>query len=150
MKKILILSLLLTFYGCAISIGNKVADVADNNNIVTNGNSVYHSNGNSMIAFNKILPKKRAAFEMLNKTIIMPAIQRVNPSVYKSLTFLSPDDQNEDGTYTFLYIASPYLENEDYDILSILISVHGRPRAEEYFQLWLDCFAEEQKTLLFK
>ena len=42
------------------------------------------------------------------------------------------------------------LENEDYDILSILISVHGRPRAEEYFQLWLDCFAEEQKTLLFK
>ena len=150
MKKILILSLLLTFYGCAIPIGNTVADVADDNNVVTNGNSVYHSNGNSMIAFNKISPRKRGAFEMLNKTIIMPAIQRANLPVYNSLTFLAPDEQNEDGTYTFLYIANPYLENEDYDILSILISVHGRPRAEEYFQLWLDCFAEEQKTLLFK
>ena len=149
MKKILILSLLLTFYGCAISIGNKVADVADDN-IVTNGNSVYHSNANSMIAFNKISPKKRGAFEMLNKTIIMPAIERANLPVYNSLTFLAPDEQNEDGTYTFLYIANPYLENEDYDILSILFSVHGRPRAEEYFQLWLECFAEEQKTLLFK
>ena len=149
MKKILILSLLLTFYGCAISIGNKVADVADDN-IVTNGNSVYHSNANSMIAFNKISPKKRGAFEMLNKTIIMPAIERANLSVYNSLTFLAPDEQNEYGTYTFLYIANPYLENEDYDILSILISVHGRPRAEEYFQLWLDCFAEEQETLLFR
>ena len=42
---------------------------------------------------------------MLNKTIIMPAIQRVNPSVYNSLTFLSPDDQNEDGTYTETQIA---------------------------------------------
>lgn len=103
-----------------------------------------------MIAFNKISPRKRGAFEMLNKTIIMPAIERANLPVYNSLTFLAPDEQNEDGTYTFLYIANPYLENEDYDILSILISVHGRPRAEEYFQLWLDCFAEEQKTLLFK
>jgi hypothetical protein len=150
MKKILILSFLLTFYGCAISIGNKVADVADDNNVATNGNSVYHFDGHSMIAFNKISPKKRAAFEMLNKTIIMPAIQRANLSVYNSLTFLSSEEQNEDGTYTFLYIASPYLENEDYDILSILVAVHGRPRAEEYFQLWLDCFAEEQETLLFR
>ena len=65
MKKILILSLLLTFYGCAIPIGNNVADIPDNN-VVTNGNSVYHSNGNSMIAFNKISPRKRGAFEMLN------------------------------------------------------------------------------------
>ena len=80
----------------------------------------------------------------------MPAIQRVNPSAYNSLTFLSPDDQNEDGTYTFLYIANPYLENQSYDILSMLIEVHGRTRAEEYFKLWLGCFSEEQDTLLFR
>ena len=80
MKRILLILFVLTFYSCAVSIGN----------------SVYNSNANTMVAFNKILPKKRAAFEMLNKTIIMPAIQRVNPSVYNSLTFLSPDDQNED------------------------------------------------------
>ena len=54
MKKILILSFLLTFYGCAISIGNKVADVADDNNVATNGNSVYHFDGHSIIAFNII------------------------------------------------------------------------------------------------
>ena len=41
---------MLTFYGCAISIGNKVADVADDNNVATNGNSVYHFDGHSMIA----------------------------------------------------------------------------------------------------
>ena len=56
----------------------------------------------------------------------------------------------EDGTYTFLYIANPYLENQSYDILSMLIEVHGRTRAEEYFKLWLDCFSEEQDTLLFR
>tara|TARA_Y100001970_G_scaffold290797_1_gene425772 strand:+ start:450 stop:896 length:447 start_codon:yes stop_codon:yes gene_type:complete len=148
MKKLLLIPFLLTFYSCAVAIGNSVP--AESNGKAVNGNSVYHSNGNTMVAFNKILPKKRAAFEMLNKTVIMPAIQRVNPSVYKSLTFLSPDDQNEDGTYTFLYVASPYLEDQSYDILSMLIEVYGRTRAEEYFKLWLDCFSEEQDTLLFR
>ena len=150
MKRILLILFVLTFYSCAVSIGNSVPVETNTKDPVTNGNSVYNSNANTMVAFNKILPKKRAAFEMLNKTIIMPAIQRVNPSVYKSLTFLSPDDQNEDGTYTFLYIADPYLENQSYDILSMLIEVHGRTRAEEYFKLWLDCFSEEQDTLLFR
>jgi len=151
MKKILIITLSFMAYSCAVPIiiGNKTAPEPVQKQAGTNG-SVYHSNGNTMVAFNKILPKKRAAFEMLNKTIIMPAIERVSPSVYNSLTFLAPDDQNEDGTYTFLYIASPYLENENYDILSILIEVHGRTRAEEYFKLWLDCFSEEQDTLLFR
>ena len=142
MKRILLILFVLTFYSCATAIGSSVPTETNAKDTVTNGNT--------MVAFNKILPKKRAAFEMLNKTIIMPAIERVNPSVYKSLTFLSPDDQNEDGTYTFLYIASPYLEDQSYDILSILIDVHGRTRAEEYFKLWLDCFSEEQDTLLFR
>ncbi len=151
MRKILLTLFVLTFYSCAVAVGNNAPAESSTKDVITNGNSVYHSkNGNTMVAFNKILPKKRAAFEMLNKTIIMPAIERVNPSVYKSLTFLSPDDQNEDGTYTFLYIASPYLEDQSYDILSILIDVHGRTRAEEYFKLWLDCFSEEQDTLLFR
>ena len=63
MKRILLILFVLTFYSCATAIGNSVPTETNAKDTVTNGNSVYASNANTMVAFNKILPKKRAAFE---------------------------------------------------------------------------------------
>ena len=103
-----------------------------------------------MMAINHILPAKMGQFEMMNKTIIFPAFKRNDIAVYNSLQFLIPEGQNEDGTYTFVYLANPYLKDKNYDILEVLISEYGRTRAEEYFDIWLSCFAYEQEVLSFK
>jgi hypothetical protein len=103
-----------------------------------------------MMAINHILPAKSASFEMMNKTIILPAFKRNDIDVYNSLQFLAPEGPNEDGTYTFVYVAKPYLEDKNYDILDILIAEYGRPRAEEYFDIWLSCFAYEQEVMSFR
>jgi hypothetical protein len=44
-----------------------------------------------MVAINHILPQRAGQFEMLNKTVILPAIKREDIEVYNSLKFLIPE-----------------------------------------------------------
>ena len=42
--------------------------------------------------------------------------------VFNSLKFLVPEEPNEDGNLTYMFIADPYLEDKNYDIFEILVS----------------------------
>ena len=150
MKKLVIIFLTLTMYGCvSLSIGNRSIATDENKN-ANYSNTVYSQNGKTMIALNYILPHKAGQFEMLTKTVIMPAIEREDPSVYNSLKFLVPENQNEEGNLTYMFIAEPYLEDKNYDIFKVLESQYGRARAEEYFDRWINCFAYEQEVISFR
>ena len=150
MKKLVIIFLTLTMYSCvSLSIGNR--SIANEENKNTNdSNTVYAQNGKTMVAINYILPQRAGQFEMLTKTVIMPAIKREDAEVFKSLKFLVPEEQNEDGNLTYMFIADPYLEERNYDIFEALVSQYGRARAEEYFDRWISCFAYEQEVISFR
>ena len=151
MKKHLIMIFAFTFYSCVVpvSIGNK--SVVDNENkSAKDAKTVYANNGKTMVAINYILPQRAGQFEMLTKTIIMPAMKREDAEVFKSLKFLVPEEQNEDGNLTYMFIADPYLEERNYDIFEVLVSQYGRARAEEYFDRWISCFAYEQEVISFR
>ena len=150
MKKLVIIFLTLTVYGCvSLSIGNRSIANEENKN-ANDSNTVYSQNGKTMVAINYILPQRAGQFEMLTKTIIMPAIKREDSEVFKSLKFLVPEEQNEDGNLTYMFIADPYLEEKNYDIFEVLVSQYGRTRAEEYFDRWISCFAYEQEVISFR
>mgnify|MGYP005690609635 FL=1 len=151
MKKLSLIILTLAMYGCVVpvSIGNKSIAEADNKN-KNESNTVYTQNGKTMVAMNYILPQRAGQFEMLTKTVIMPAIKREDIQVYNSLKFLVPEEQNEDGNLTYMFIADPYLEEKNYDIFEVLASQYGRTRAEEYFDRWISCFAYEQEVISFR
>jgi hypothetical protein len=150
MKKLVIICLTLTMYGCvSLSIGNRSIANEENKN-VNDSNTVYSQNGKTMVAINYILPQRAGQFEMLTKTIIMPAMKREDGEVFKSLKFLVPEEQNEDGNLTYMFIADPYLEEKNYDIFEVLVSQYGRTRAEEYFDRWISCFAYEQEVISFR
>ena len=150
MKKLVIIFLTLTMYGCvSLSIGNR-SIVSEENKNANDSNTVYSQNGKTMVAINYILPQRAGQFEMLTKTIIMPAMKREDGEVFKSLKFLVPEEQNEDGNLTYMFIADPYLEEKNYDIFEILVSQYGRTRAEEYFDRWISCFAYEQEVISFR
>jgi len=151
MKKHLIIIFAFTFYSCVVpvSIGNK--SVVDNENkSAKDAKTVYTNNGKTMVAINYILPQRAGQFEMLTKTVIMPAMKREDAEVFKSLKFLVPEEQNEDGNLTYMFIADPYLEERNYDIFEVLVSQYGRTRAEEYFDRWISCFAYEQEVISFR
>ena len=150
MKKLVIIFLTLTMYGCvSLSIGNRSIANEENKN-VNDSNTVYSQNGKTMVAINYILPQRAGQFEMLTKTVIMPAMKREDGEVFKSLKFLVPEEQNEDGNLTYMFIADPYLEDRNYDIFEVLVSQYGRTRAEEYFDRWISCFAYEQEVISFR
>ena len=151
MNKLPIFILTLTMYSCVVpvAIGNKT--IADNESKTSNdSNTVYSQNGKTMVAINYILPQRAGQFEMLTKTIIMPAMKREDAEVFKSLKFLVPEEQNDDGNLTYMFIADPYLEEKNYDIFKVLVSQYGRTRAEEYFDRWISCFAYEQEVISFR
>ena len=150
MKKLVIIFLTLTMYGCvSLSIGNRSIASEENKN-ANDSNTVYSQNGKTMVAINYILPQRAGQFEMLTKTIIMPAMKREDGEVFKSLKFLVPEEQNEEGNLTFIFLADPYFEEKNYDIFEILVSQYGRTRAEEYFDRWISCFAYEQEVISFR
>jgi dipeptidase len=150
MKKLTIIFLTLTMYGCvSLSIGNRSIANEENKN-ANDTNTVYSQNGKTMVAINYILPQRAGQFEMLTKTVIMPAMKREDAEVFKSLKFLVPEEQNEDGNLTYMFIADPYLEERNYDIFEVLVSQYGRTRAEEYFDRWISCFAYEQEVISFR
>ena len=137
-------------YGCvSLSIGNRSIANEENKN-ANDSNTVYSQNGKTMVAINYILPQRAGQFEMLTKTVIMPAMKREDGEVFKSLKFLVPEEQNEDGNLTYMFIADPYLEERNYDIFEVLVSQYGRTRAEEYFDRWISCFAYEQEVISFR
>ena len=151
MNKIVIIVFSFLVYSCVVpvSIGNKsIAEVEGKETY--DANTVYTNNGKTMVAINYILPQRAGQFEMLTKTIIMPAIKREDINVYNSLKFLVPEEQNEDGNLTYMFIADPYLEEKSYDIFEILMAQYGRSRAEEYFDRWISCFAYEQEVISFR
>ena len=151
MKKYIIMFFAFSLYSCVVpvSIGNR--SVADNESKTSNdSNTVYTQNGKTMVAINYILPQRAGQFEMLTKTVILPAMKREDGEVFKSLKFLVPEEQNEDGNLTYMFIADPYLEERNYDIFEVLVSQYGRARAEEYFDRWISCFAYEQEVISFR
>ena len=153
MNRIILLATALFINGCvSLSVGEKLSKRINNkpDNVKKADTSVYVSDASTMMAINHILPAKMGQFEMMNKTIIFPAFKRNDIDVYNSLQFLTPEGVNEDGTYTFVYVANPYLQDKNYDILDILIAEYGRSRAEEYFDIWLSCFAYEQEVMSFR
>jgi len=151
MMKYIIMFFAFTLYSCVlpVSIGNR--SVADNENkSANNSNTVYTNDSKTMVAINYILPQRAGQFEMLTKTVIMPAMKREDAEVFKSLKFLVPEQQNDDGNLTYMFIADPYFENKNYDIFEVLVSQYGRTRAEEYFDRWISCFAYEQEVISFR
>ena len=76
--------------------------------------------------------------------ILMPATEKVDPSVLRHTRFLHPRQQNEDGTYTSAWLMDPILEDGDYEIPSLLKKAYGEEKGEEYYQLWLDSLVVPQ------
>jgi hypothetical protein len=76
--------------------------------------------------------------------ILLPAAEKAAPSTLRHTRFLRPAQQNEDGTYSSVFLMDPLVEGADYDILSLLEKAYGVEKAEEYIQLWTESLAGPQ------
>jgi hypothetical protein len=82
--------------------------------------------------------------------LLMPATEQADPDVLRHTRFLHPRQQNEDGTYTSVWLMDPSLEGGDYDMLSLLQKAYGEEKGEEYLQLWRDSLVGRAGHLLIQ
>ena len=76
--------------------------------------------------------------------ILMSAGEKVDPAAFRHTRFLHPAEQNEDGTYTSVFLMDPLIKGADYNILNLLKKAYSEDKAEEYYQLWIDSLASPQ------
>ena len=74
--------------------------------------------------------------------------QEVNKKSLKTIRILRPTQVNDDSTWTFLFIADPYIEGATYNIGPPLLQKYGEDGAQAVFNRWSDCFAAGQEVYL--
>ena len=96
------------------------------------------------VLLNHVKADKQEQHEHFVHNILMPAAEKVDPAAFRHTRFLHPAEQNEDGTYTSVFLMDPVIEGTDYGILSLLKKAYGEDKAEEYVQLWNESLVSPQ------
>ncbi len=96
------------------------------------------------VLLNHVKADKWEQHEHFVHNILMPAAEKVDPAAFRHTRFLHPAEQNEDGTYTSVWLMDPVIEGAEYDILSLLKQAYGEDKAEEYGQLWEESLVSPQ------
>lgn len=67
--------------------------------------------------------------------VLMAAVQKVAPQIWKSVRFLDSTEPNDDGTHTTVWIMDPFLSEMDYGYESLLTRAYGAEQAAEHMKL---------------
>lgn len=96
------------------------------------------------VLLNHIKSDRREHFERFVHDLLVPAIEQVEPITFRHVRFLHPTEQNEDGSYTYIWLMDPFLADADYEILSLLKKAYGEERAQASYQQWEENYASPQ------
>ena len=78
-----------------------------------------------------------------------PNKQKLNDKAMKSFEILKPASMNQDSTWTYIFIADPYVEGALYNIMPSLKQKYGEEGAEEVLGRWSECFTDDGHDAYF-
>ncbi|MDP9317300.1 MAG: hypothetical protein M3R24_41665 [Chloroflexota bacterium] len=97
-----------------------------------------------MIVVSPVKADQWEQHEHFVRNILLPASEKLDPVAHRQVRFLVPTKQNEDGTYTAIFLMDPRQEGLAYDIQEVLAKVYGEQQAEEYLQRFVNTLAGDQ------
>jgi hypothetical protein len=92
--------------------------------------------------FENYLTKFRAALDKVSATD--PVIKRTNDQT----RVLKPTKPNEDGTYTYVFLMDPYVEEADYNMPRVLERAMSKSEADAIFKQFMDAIIPERHQSL--
>jgi len=104
-------------------------------------------NDNIMIVKNYIKADKATQFEDFTLNYLKPATEEYYPELMKTVRFLKPAKQNEDGTFTYFYLMDPAKSDQNYDIALPLVAKYGKEKADEYLKMYSDCLKKYEMNM---
>ena len=78
-----------------------------------------------------------------------PNKQKLNDKAMRSFEILKPASMNQDSTWTYIFIADPYVDGALYNIIPSLKQKYGEEGAEEVFGRWSECFTDDGQDAYF-
>ena len=78
-----------------------------------------------------------------------PNKQKLNDKAMRSFEILKPASMNQDSTWTYIFIADPYVEGALYNIMPSLKQKYGEEGAEQVFGRWSECFTDDGQDAYF-
>ena len=78
-----------------------------------------------------------------------PIKQRLNDKAFNSFEILNPSGMNQDSTWTYIFVADPYVEGALYNIGPSLKQKYGEEGAKEVFGRWSECFTSDGQDVYF-
>jgi ketosteroid isomerase-like protein len=101
-----------------------------------------------MIVLNHIKADKVAQFEDFYRNYLAVAGAEYFPETKKTVRVQKPVQQNEDGTYTYIFLMDPIIESGSYDMGLVLSAKYGNEKAVEYLNMYLDCLQDKQSQVI--
>jgi hypothetical protein len=96
------------------------------------------------VLLNHIRADKCGQFEYFVHDILMPAVEYAEPEMLRKVRFLHPTRQNEDGTFTYVFLMDPLIPDADYSFEYLLHKAYPPEKVEEYLQMEEEAYAFPQ------
>jgi len=100
------------------------------------------------IALNYVKANKVSQFKDFNFKYLGPAVRKHYPSMLNTARFLIPLTQNEDGTYTYIYLMDPAIDPDGYEMGLPLTAEYGEGKAKEYLKMYTDCLKDGKQEFI--
>ena len=122
-----------------IRISAKIGD-----NVLFVGNSIKFEKKQEFddILFNEVMP---ACLEYRDPDDVK---HKLNQKAFDKWRIFRPTEMNEDSTWTFIFMADPFIEGSNYLITNPLIQKYGEKDADEVFERWSNCFKGGQSVFV--
>ncbi len=89
---------------------------------------------------------QKPAFEQWVKEIFYPALHKsqkpMNKEQLQSTRWLEPAAQNEDKTWTYVWIMDPVVPKGDYDIPTLLNTAYGEEKGKAHWEAYMAFWAK--------
>jgi hypothetical protein len=96
------------------------------------------------VLLNHVKADMREQFEWFVHELIWPLAQKAEPHMARQSRVLHPTEQNDDGTYTYVFLLDPVVEGGDYIFENLLRRTHSEEKVAEYMQIWENTLASPQ------
>ena len=113
----------------------------------TNIQDRAHDKDTVWVIINHVKPDQREQFEKFVHEIFWNGAKKLSPEeqrVFKQTRILHPVEQEQDGTYSYVFIMDPVIPGADYNIKNLLNKMYGEQKADEHFKMFLESLTGDQ------
>ena len=96
------------------------------------------------VLLNHVKSDRREQFEQFFHKIIKPIAEQFEPEVLYRTRILHPEEPNDDGTFTYIFLMDPFVPDGEYYNEKILLKAYSPEETKNYLKMLGECMASPQ------